>query len=303
MKERFLGDGHANLIESLKRQPFIEGSAEIAQAFSAAGSVEQFKPGETLIVEGGEDNDVYLLLAGTVSAVIKGQEVRTLKAGQHAGEMAAVEPGQPRSATIIAEDTVVALKVPGNAFAQLGDRFPTVWKPIARELAFRLYDRNRHMTAPNEKPKLLILSSAEALDVAREIQSALAHDVLCVVWTDGIFWAGGYPLEALETAVNASDFGVAVAEFEDIVESRGERRPTIRDNVLFELGMFMGKLGRRRTILVHPRHAGLKLPSDLHGITPAVYDPGRDDLRARLGPACNEIRKVIRERGVRTAGG
>lgn len=114
---------------------------------------------------------------------------------------------------------------------------------------------------------------------------------------------GGYSLEALEKVVAESDFGVAVAMFEDIVETaRGDRTPTMRDNVLFELGMFMGRLGRKRSILVYPQQKGLKLPSDLHGLTPASYVPGDEaDLAARLGPVCTEIRKVVRQFGVRVS--
>jgi predicted nucleotide-binding protein len=122
------------------------------------------------------------------------------------------------------------------------------------------------------------------------------------VWDEGVFFAGGYSLEALEKAVDEADFAVAVAEPDDIIEVRGARHPTLRDNVLFELGLFMGKLTRYRAILIHPRIPGLKLPSDLYGLTLASYGPGKpNELAARLGPACNEIRKIVRQLGVRTA--
>ncbi|MEX3901302.1 MULTISPECIES: TIR domain-containing protein [Paraburkholderia] len=39
------------------------------------------------------------------------------------------------------------------------------------------------------------------------------------------------------------------------------RRP--RDNVVFELGLSMGRLGRKRGILMEPRGEGVKLPSDM----------------------------------------
>src|SRR5579862_7189888 len=91
-------------------------------------------------------------------------------------------------------------------FGSIGETYPQIWLPIARELSRRLKQRNDLIPAPNEAPKLLIISSTEALDVAREIQSQLQHDVFSRVWDEGVFFAGGYSLEALEKAVDESDF-------------------------------------------------------------------------------------------------
>ncbi len=110
MKERFEGDGRPNLIAAVQRQEFVGGSAEIAEAFAAKGALIEFAKGDKLIVEGGEDNDLYLLLTGSVAIVIKGTNVNTRIAGQHVGEMAAIEPSLKRSASVIALDTVVAVK-------------------------------------------------------------------------------------------------------------------------------------------------------------------------------------------------
>lgn len=304
MKERFEGENRAALIGSLKRQ-FDSGDTAVAEAIASGGELVEFKAGDVLIAEGGEDNDVFFLVSGQVSIVVKGQEVRQLKSGDHVGEMAAIEPSQRRAASVVAVETVVAVKMAGSDFTRLADKFPPlIWRSVAQELSRRLYDRNRHMAAPNDKPRMFIMSSVEGLTVANEIQAGLQHDVLATVWPNGVFWAGGYPLESLETAVAESDFGIAVALFEDIVETnRGDRKPTIRDNVLFELGMFMGRLGRRRSILVFPKLPGLTLPSDLHGLTPASYSPGEaKDLPALLGPVCTQIRKVVHQLGVKTAG-
>ncbi|MGO8298855.1 TIR domain-containing protein [Rhizobium ruizarguesonis] len=304
MKERFEGANRAALIGNLKRQ-FDCGDADVAEVIASGGELVEFNSGDVLIIEGGADNDVFFLVSGQVSVVVKGQEVRTLRSGDHVGEMAAIEPSQLRAASVIATETVVAVRMAGSAFTALADKFPhLIWRSVAQELSRRLYDRNKHMTAPNDKPRMFIMSSVEGLSVANEIQAGLQHDVLATVWPNGVFWAGGYPLESLETAVAESDFGIAVALFEDILEtSRGDRTPAIRDNVLFELGMFMGRLGRKRSILVFPKHKGLVLPSDLHGLTPASYLPGDDkDLPARLGPVCTQIRKIVQQLGVNKAG-
>jgi predicted nucleotide-binding protein len=195
---------------------------------------------------------------------------------------------------------VVALKLPAAKFVEVCDQNEGAWKLVARELANRLFDRNRLIKPPNDKPKLFIISSVEARDVAREISSGLQYDCLPTVWNEGVFWAGGYPLEVLEEQVNKSDFAVAVAHFEDVVESRGGSHQAMRDNVLFELGMFIGRLGRHRSILAHPKLPNLTLPSDLHGIITTSYIPPTtpEELPSRLSSVSSEIRKLMEKYGV-----
>lgn len=301
MKERFEGDNRPNLIDALKRQEFVGGENALAQAMAEQGQLLEFPKGHKIIIQGGEDNDIYLLVAGDVSIVIKGNEYTTRGAGQHVGEMAAIEPSQKRSADVVAHDTVVALKLTNAQFMNLGRSFPQIWLPIARELSRRLFQRNELIPPPNEYPKLFIISSSEALNVAETIRASLEHDVFSIVWNEGVFFAGGYSLEALEKAVSESDFAIAIAQPDDIVETRGSRQPTLRDNVLFELGLFMGKLGRHRALLIHPNVGGLKLPSDLQGLTLLRYAPGdASNLPALLKPACDEIRAIVNSLGVRT---
>jgi CRP/FNR family cyclic AMP-dependent transcriptional regulator len=300
LKERFEGNGRAVLIEALQRQEFAGGDVALAAALADAGTLVEFRPGDTLIQEGATDDDMYFLVAGRAGILVKGRQIAVRGAGNHVGEMSAIEPAQVRSATVVAETPTVAVKLSSSGLMQLGTEYPQIWKPIARELSRRLFQRNDLISAPNDQPKLFIMSSVEALPVAREVASGLQYDVLATVWTDGVFFATGYPLEALEAAVDASDFAVAITQFEDIVERRGERRSTLRDNVVFELGLFMGKLGRRRTMLVQPRSRRVELPSDLNGLTTIGFPDGDGtDLPARLGPACNEIRKIVQQWGVR----
>ncbi len=301
MIDRFQGSNSANLVAAVLRVAFVQNKKEIADALIAAGELVEFKLGQTLIVQNDGTHEVYLLAAGTVQVAAHGVETRILGAHEHVGEMSAIHPANPRAATVTATTAVVALKVPGTKFIEICDQYEGTWKFIAQEMSNRLYDRNRLIRPPNDKPKGFIMSSAEGLDVAREIQHGLQRDALPVVWTNGVFWAGTYPLETLEQAVEDSDFGVAIAKFEDVVHTRGSANKAMRDNVVFELGMFIGRLGRHRTILVHPGIKDLVLPSDLKGITTLSYIVPSipSELRPRIAPVCTDIIEIIKRLGVR----
>jgi hypothetical protein len=145
------------------------------------------------------------------------------------------------------------------------------------------------------RPRAFIGSSTEGLSVANKIQELLAHDLSVVVWNQGtVFGLGDATLEALEAAVLEYQFGIFVFTPDDKLQTRGETKPVARDNVLFELGLFIGKLGRHRAFVVHPAKRAIVLPSDLLGITTATYDPHERNLAAAIGPVCNRIRGAIR---------
>jgi CRP/FNR family transcriptional regulator, cyclic AMP receptor protein len=253
--------------------------------------------GSTIIEQGAEDNDVYLIIAGAFDILVNGRKVARRLADDHIGEMAAIQSTQRRSATNIATEKSVLCKLTEPQLSEIGRKYPDIWRLIAKELARRLEQRNAHVTATHDKIRIFIISSAEALEIARTIQNAFEYDFIVVVWTDGVFLASWYPIESLERQLDQSDFAIAVAQPDDITLSRGGSSFSARDNVIFELGLFIGRIGRQRSFLVEPRGEEVKLPSDLSGITalPYKYDP--KNLDATMGTACNRIRAIIRDLG------
>ncbi len=128
---------------------------------------------------------------------------------------------------------------------------------------------------------------------------ALDHSCEVTLWSQGVFGLGEGSLEALVRRMGDFDFAVLVLTADDLVESRGQRRQSPRDNVLLELGMFIGRLGPTRTFAVYDRTAGIKLPSDLAGVTMAdyrLYSSG--NLDASLGSACTRIKRAIEAQGL-----
>jgi hypothetical protein len=146
------------------------------------------------------------------------------------------------------------------------------------------------------KPRLFIGSSTESLDIAYAAQQNLEHTADVTVWTQGIFKLSRSTLHSLIVALKNFDFSLFVLTADDLTQIRGSTVHAARDNVIFELGLFIGRLGPNRTFFIVPRgQEDLHLPSDLLGITPATFDPTRQDknFQAALGPACNEVRKAM----------
>ncbi len=153
----------------------------------------------------------------------------------------------------------------------------------------------------SSKPRIFVGSSTEGLPVAEALQVGLEYDAEVTVWSQGVFGLSSGTLETLVTTAKEFDFAVLVLTPDDMVLSRGQGKPAARDNVLFELGLFMGSFGRHRTFIVHPRVADMHLPSDLAGITTATSDPARrdGDLQAAVGPACTKVKRAVRDHGRR----
>ena len=121
------------------------------------------------------------------------------------------------------------------------------------------------------------------------------------MWTQGVFDLGAHVLDGLLHQASTADFAVLVLSPDDAVESRDVISQAPRDNVIFELGLFIGALGKDRTYMVQPQGMPLNLPSDLHGITQARYNPARSngDLGSGLNPAVIGIRDQIGKLGPR----
>lgn len=273
----------------------LGGVPQLAAEIADVGELVEFASGDVVIQQDDDTNDVFLIISGICDVIVNGRRVGKRSGGDHVGEMAAIQPTQRRSASVVAEDTVLALKLSEPAFSGIADRHPTIYRAVAKELSRRLLQRNANIGAFRERVRVFIISSVEALPIARTIENAFEHDPFSVeLWTAGCFKVANYTLDDLEAAVDNSDFAIAIAHADDFVESRDEMWPAPRDNVIFELGLFMGRLGRARAILMEPRGKDVKLPSDLAGVTtiPYRFEKGASSA-ALMGPACNRLRDHV----------
>jgi len=299
---RFRGRGSRDkLIECLMGQPLIGGDSDLASRFAALVKIVECRGGKRITQQGSSDNDMYFILRGRVSISVNGREIAVRDAGGHFGEMALLEPTAVRSATTTAVENCVLARITEQRFQSIARTHTDLWQRIAVTLAKRLRERGRFHSQPHRRPHLFIGSSTEGLKVAqcleKELKGSRIHTLL---WTIGVFQPSKFTIEDLTAQASSSDFAVIVLTPDDITKSRRRKLNAPRDNVIFELGFFMGALSRERTFIVMPVGANVKIPTDLWGITHLSYNPrGPGSLAKKLQAVSLQIRTRINALGTR----
>ena len=142
------------------------------------------------------------------------------------------------------------------------------------------------------RPKIILGCSTEALRSARQLQRLLAPEINAHLWDESLFPPGEFTLESLETRAGDYDGAVLVAAADDRVITRGTALAAPRDNVILEFGLFVARLGRKRTLLL-VESQDVKLPSDVAGLTVLGFRRA-DRPSASLRAAATRIKDLAR---------
>ena len=281
------------------RQQVVAGDRAIAQAFSEAGKLQEFPAGATVIQQGASDSDLFLILSGNLQISINGRSVATRGPDRHVGEMALIDPLACRSATVVASEPSTLLRITETKVVALAHQYPDVWRRFAVELANRLRERGRFLQAPHSQPVVFLGSSSEAKASMEYVRDWLSRKP-CVpmAWTQGVFNLSSTAIEDLTRMTAEADLAAILLTEDDLTISRGRSMTSPRDNAVLELGLFIGALGRARTIALVPEKTDLKLPSDLLGVTFLKYRPGANrSLKTRLDPVCRVLYAAVKKLG------
>jgi len=126
--------------------------------------------------------------------------------------------------------------------------------------------------------RVFVASSSEQIETAERIARVLsgAPELEVQVWNKGAFDFSASYMESLELAVEQTDFAVVVLTADDKAKVRRDHVKLPRDNVNFELGLFIGGLGRRRCFFFIDGESRTRIASDLSGIEPVTFYAGAD---------------------------
>jgi predicted nucleotide-binding protein len=290
-----------NIVNCLVNQVLIAGNRRIATKIANIGNLATIKKDEVVFAQNEYGTDIYFILSGSVCVTINDREIAVREARSHIGEMSLLDPTATRSASIIGKEETILFKVSASKLEPIINKHPDILKRIAIELANRLRERSKFIHEPNSKNKIFIGSSSEALKIAEYIKKNIATDYSeCSVWSDGVFSLSKTTIENLIEVSKQYDFAVLVLSPDDMTHSRKKKVCSPRDNVVFELGLFIGALGRDRTYIVVQSGVDLKLPSDLLGVTVLNFHSGSSKtLSRRLENTVNSLKKTIIKLGPR----
>lgn len=125
--------------------------------------------------------------------------------------------------------------------------------------------------------RIFIGSSSEGLEIANQVRDFLVQNSYdCSLWNDGGLSAlNTRAWDSLLLASLEYDYGVMVMTKDDVTISRGKKSASVRDNILFEFGLFLGRLDYRKTFVLVEQ--GIKLPSDFNGVSLSFFDKSKPD--------------------------
>lgn len=148
----------------------------------------------------------------------------------------------------------------------------------------------------SDKPTVFIASSSEANSVAEAVLIKLEQEMRVKIW-ENAFDLSSITITTLISKTKEADYAVFVFHPDDKTLIREKEYSSVRDNVVLELGMFIGALGLERCFILVPKSAEttFRLPTDLAGVTATFYDDPEQDLTDAVTGSCAKIKQSIKK--------
>lgn len=144
-----------------------------------------------------------------------------------------------------------------------------------------------------QRPKIFIASTVEGNKYTEALVTLLEYEEFDITpWS--LHFENGFDSTINQLLnIDEYDFGIIIFTPDDETKTRGKNYDTPRDNVVFELGLLLGVLGKERVFPIIPRKSKLKLPSDLLGTNPYSFIYSKSNL------TFDERMKAIKEASYR----
>jgi CRP-like cAMP-binding protein len=126
-------------IEIFRRVPLFDGlSDKELVAVAGAAKERRFDTGDVVVGEGEGGVGFFVISDGSARVETHGQRRATLGPGDSFGEVALLDEGGRRTATVIAESPLGVLGLTAWQFTPLLEQYPSIAIKLAKVLARRL---------------------------------------------------------------------------------------------------------------------------------------------------------------------
>jgi predicted nucleotide-binding protein len=268
-------DPTAALARRLQRQDIVRGDPALAKQLAAVAEVLEMESGATIIDRDGDDDSLFFILEGEAVVIVDGNTIAHRERHQHVGEMALVDPTAIRSAHVVSHGPSTLARISEAQFTEIADAHPTLWRHLAVDLGSRLRLSNQRARIPNPTPIVFIGPTGAAAEKAEALKDELEGEGLVVrLWGGGgLYGDAHFSLDSFARQVASSDFAVLLLG--------PPMAPPDSDGLLydalFDTGVFVGSLGRERTVIVRPNSVAFSLPSDRLGVLTITYGLDADE--------------------------
>jgi len=126
------------VIHHFERIPLFESISKkgLRSIVSAATEVD-LPAGRTLVRQGDNGRELYVILRGTADVTVDGRKVSELVPGDFFGELAFLHPA-PRSATVTARTDVRVMILDSRAMDVIAEREPAIARRLMQAMAKRI---------------------------------------------------------------------------------------------------------------------------------------------------------------------
>lgn len=133
-------------------------------------------------------------------------------------------------------------------------------------------------TTENKKLKIFVASSLEAKEEDKFVRTVLEeNNIEAVTWKD-IFHTGEFNLDSLLNITQKIHGAIIISTCDDKIWYRGTESMAPRDNILFEMGLFIKALGTKHVALVFCKNENgdsPKIPTDIQGLNVIFFERGK----------------------------
>lgn len=147
----------------------------------------------------------------------------------------------------------------------------------------------------SDKPTIFIASSSEAISITEVVHIKLEQEMRVKLW-ENAFDLSSITITTLINKTKEADYAVFVFHTDDKSIIRDKEYNTVRDNVVLELGMFIGAIGLEKCFILVPKSAEttFRLPTDLAGVTASFYDDHETDIMDSITGSCAKIKQSVK---------